>query len=86
MEPDERERVLPGRLALLPEGDLDARIPIGIAVDAPLEPEVDERRMFDHEFARRHLHRVVLGRGWRRSTESCNHRESQEYTRPTEGA
>jgi len=86
MEPHERQRLLPGRLALLPEGHVDARISIGIAVDTPLESEVDERGVFDHEFAGRHLYRVVLGRGRRRLAEACNDRESRQKTGPKEGA
>ena len=51
VEPRQRHRLAPGGLALLPERDVHARVPIGVAVDVPLEAEVDERRMFDHEFA-----------------------------------
>ena len=59
--------VPPRRLALFPERHLDARVAIGVAVDVPLEAEVDERRMLDHELAGRHPD--VVGRRGRALTE-----------------
>ena len=69
----------PGRLALLPERDVDAGVAIGIAVDVPLEAEIDERRMFDHELAGRD--RDVVGRraeGRRRDSKACGQRDDHE--------
>ena len=42
------------RLALLPVRHLDRRVAVGVAVDEPLEPEVDERRAVDDQLAGRH--------------------------------
>ena len=53
VQPRQRHRLVPGGLALLAVRDLDAGIAIGVAVDVPLEPEVDQRRMLDDELARR---------------------------------
>jgi hypothetical protein len=58
----------PRRLALLPERDVHAGIAVGVAIDVPLEAEVDERRVFDHEFTRRDR-RIARRRDQRNSHE-----------------
>ena len=46
---------------LLAVRDVNARVAIRIAVDAPFEAQIDQRRMFDEQFARRDD--GVAGRG-----------------------
>ena len=54
LEPQQRQRRLPLARARLPERHLHARVAIGVALDEPLESEVDERGRLDEQLARRH--------------------------------
>ena len=62
LQPQQRQRGLPRRLALLAEGDVDGRIAIRVALNEPLEAEIDERRRIDHELPRDHAVRRDLCR------------------------
>src|SRR6185295_8696452 len=84
VETDQRHGRSPGGLTLLAVRDLDARVPVRIAVDAPFEPEVDEGRVLDDELARRHL-RVALRRD-RRLGETGDERDREQSTRPRQQA
>ena len=68
LQAQQRHARLPRGLAGLPVGHVHARIAIGVAVDQPLEAEVDERRRIDDELAGgdpgigQRLRRRLLGR------------------------
>jgi hypothetical protein len=59
LQPEERQRRLPLRHALFSERHLHRGVAVVIALDVPLEPEIDQRRRIDNEFAG--FHRVALG-------------------------
>ena len=44
LQPQERQRVAPGRFSLFPERNGDGGVAVGIPLDEPLESQVDERR------------------------------------------
>jgi hypothetical protein len=60
MESRQRHAFVPRSLALLPERHVHAGVSVRVAIDVPLEAEVDERRMLDHQLAG--SHRGVAGR------------------------
>ena len=62
-EPKQRQRGLPLIRTLCSIRYRDACVPVGVAVDEPLEPEVFEGRGLDEEFTRRHHVRVNFDRG-----------------------
>ena len=60
LQPQQRQRLLPSRLALLPVRHLDRGVAVVVAVDEPFEAEIDQRRRIDDEFAGGH---TVLSSG-----------------------
>ena len=51
LQPQQRQRRLPAGLARLPVRHLDGGGAVGVAVDEPLEAEIDERRRLDEELS-----------------------------------
>ena len=62
-DPHERQRLAPAGVANGPELDVDGRVAILVAANRPLEPKVQQRRVFDDEFPG--LGAVLRGRGGR---------------------
>ena len=51
LQTEERQRRAPCLTALLAEGHINRGVPIRIALDEPLEPQIDQRGRLDDQFA-----------------------------------
>ena len=74
LQPQHRQSRLPGGLALLPVRHGYCRIAIFVALNEPLETEIDEGRRIDQEFCRRNAVRVLCG--WPATTGAGSRRNS----------